>query len=366
MRKVSIYGINAEVKENGTISDEFFPELLTSLANVRRLDLSDHDFRRFPESITKCHSLRELNLGCCHYLREIRCIPPKLETLSVESCTSLEVLDLTVLPAGTCCLRKLTLDGCVNLQKIKGISPNIEDLSALRCESLTNSSRSMLLNQGLHEKAGNILLSLPGNVVPEWFEHYSMRQSIFFWFRGDKFPSISLCLAIGQEKDDTGIYFQPKLNVNGKTVNAQHESEQKFLSKSPLWLEADHIFIFDLKHIQFKDEVHLEKRWNHAEVCFDTYNYNLEPIQLPIRTGLHEFKSRSSTVGIRFISPYERDYDSDSNSMASTQISSTTNVKGQSTSTFNCAWTYDDVVLSFLGMNMNLSLLRGLLNSSVA
>ncbi|KAE9587835.1 putative leucine-rich repeat domain, L domain-containing protein [Lupinus albus] len=176
------------------ISNEFLPMVLTCVANVTKLDLSYQKFTFLPPCITFLQSLRKLNLHKCDYLREIRGVPPNLETLSATCCRSLKDLDLTVtdLPANIYILNRLILDQCKNLQEIKGIMPNMELLSASNCTSLTNSCRRMLLNQELHKEAGNMAFCLPGSRIPGWFEHRRNGSSISFWFR-NMFPAISLC-----------------------------------------------------------------------------------------------------------------------------------------------------------------------------
>lgn len=132
------------------ISDEFIQIGLAWFANVEELNLSTNNFTILPACITECRLLTKLNLDYCMHVREIRGIPPNLETFSAIRCTSLKDLDLTVLLASTkecCALRELILDDCENLHEIRGIPPNIELLSARNCRSLTTSCRRMLLNQ---------------------------------------------------------------------------------------------------------------------------------------------------------------------------------------------------------------------------
>ncbi|KAK7291279.1 hypothetical protein RIF29_06288 [Crotalaria pallida] len=305
--------------ESSPIYDECFPALLSSLANLRlrRLSLPYHGFTFVPACITKLHSLRELCLDFCYHLLEIRWIPPNLESLDVRYCESLKYLDLTASP---CLLRTLNLENCRHLEEIRGIPPTIQVLTAIHCTSLTDSSKSILLNQELHEEVGNMLLSLPGSMIPEWFEHRSTGHSHSFWFRG-KFPAISACLAIRLEDvNHISLNICPKLNINGNTVNGPFEFCEKFLDG--IFVRVHHIFIFDIKLEDNVDElVLLENEWNHAELSF----YELELSEnewkhsevsydtlddddecFATQTGFHVFKQGSSMEDIRFTIPSKK------------------------------------------------------------
>lgn len=132
------------------ISDEFIQIGLAWFSNVVELNLSLNNFTILPACIKECRLLTILILDYCMHLREIRGIPPNLETLSAIRCTSLKDLDLTDILASTndCfALRELVLDDCENLQEIRGVPPSIELFSARNCRSLAASCRRMLLIQ---------------------------------------------------------------------------------------------------------------------------------------------------------------------------------------------------------------------------
>jgi len=132
------------------ISDDFIRIGLSWFSNVVELNLSANTFTVLPTCIKECRFLTILILDYCRQLREIRGIPPNLETFSAIRCTSLNNLDLTdlLVSSRVCCpLRELVLDDCESLQEIRGIPPSIELLSARNCRSLTISCRRMLLIQ---------------------------------------------------------------------------------------------------------------------------------------------------------------------------------------------------------------------------
>ncbi|KAK7291277.1 hypothetical protein RIF29_06285 [Crotalaria pallida] len=327
--------------QHGHISfDECFPTLLTSLSNsrLRVLHLPENGLTFVPACITEFHSLRELCLDSCEYLVEIRWIPPNLELLDAAGCESLKYLDLTTASVSPCLLKRILLESCRDLEEIRGISPTIQVLIATDCTSLSDSCRSMLLNQELHEQVGNMLLSFPwSSGIPVWFEHCSTQHSLSFWFRG-MFPAISTCLVNTPEHFELRS-IRPELNINGKTVNGWLDPELNISGKTVNgWLgfdrknfigrldaKADHIVIFDIKQIKFEDNVDeqvlLENEWNHAEFSFNKY-HSAKSKHLATQTGLHVFKQESSsTEDIRFTNPceIERNDDGDERDSNSTE-----------------------------------------------
>ncbi|KAK7261677.1 hypothetical protein RIF29_27993 [Crotalaria pallida] len=200
-----------------------------------------------------------------------------------------------------------------------------EELTILKLSYSGLASLDFLKTHKVSREAGSMVLTLPGSRIPEWFEHVSIAEPISFWFR-DMFPAISLCAVITLEDDSsTPFHVHPKLNINGNAMNNYFISDH-------LLIEADHICIFDDIQSQFSEnvnEVILENEWNYAEIWVHAA-FVSDRSQLAIQTGLHVFKQKGSMEDIQFSNPYEiaRDDERDSCSMVSTQISSSTNVKG--------------------------------------
>ncbi|KHN46205.1 TMV resistance protein N [Glycine soja] len=104
---------------NCNLNDDFFFKGYPWFAHVKVLKLSNNNFTILPEFIKECQNLLMLSVCDCKYLQEIR-----------------------------------------------GIPPNLKHFFARKCKSLTSLSRSMFLNQELHE-AGNTTFYLPGTRIPE-------------------------------------------------------------------------------------------------------------------------------------------------------------------------------------------------------
>lgn len=157
------------------LSDECLPILLRLFANVTYLYLSGNNFKILPECLKECRFLWSLQLN-----------------------------------------------ECKSLQEIRGIPPTLKNMSALRCGSLNSSSRSMLVNQQLHE-GGETKFCFPSSrteTIPKWFEHQSKQPTISFWYRNN-FPSIALFFSTKwmHNKDSNSIdtKFRGNLFINGHT-----------------------------------------------------------------------------------------------------------------------------------------------------
>ncbi|KAL2335507.1 hypothetical protein Fmac_016720 [Flemingia macrophylla] len=238
------------------MNDDFFSIGFTQFAHVRDLDLSKNNFTILPECIKEFQLLRKINVNDCKHLQEIR-----------------------------------------------GIPPNLKHLLATNCKSLTASSTSMFLNQELHE-AGETQFYLPGERIPEWFDHLSKGPSISFWFR-NKFPDKALCLVIGPVDDESGM-FRPMVIINGN---------KSFLGSGYFMMGMNHTYVFDLKMIEFEDDLyqeHLENEWNHAEVTI----VGLKETSIVKQCGIHVFKQESSMDNVRLDDPFgKRKLDDDLDSL---------------------------------------------------
>ncbi|KAK7314808.1 hypothetical protein VNO77_33336 [Canavalia gladiata] len=196
--------------------------------------------------------------------------------------------DFTILPE---CIKecyfcqKLLLNDCYCLEEIRGIPPNLKYFNAINCISLSSSSRSLLLNQELHE-TGNTDFCFPGARIPEWFEHQSMGPSISFWFR-DKFPSIALCIVSSLTWGEYDM--DVMINCNEFFFTLEHSTVDI--------MELDHTYLFDMQMKEFNDDMLKplsQNVWNHAKITCES----------AANIGIHVFKQKSSKKDIRFINPF--------------------------------------------------------------
>ncbi|RZB62055.1 TMV resistance protein N [Glycine soja] len=224
---------------SGCSSLEYFPEILGEMENIKALDLDGLPIKELPFSFQNLIGLCRLTLNSCGII-QLPCslaMMPELSVFRIENCnrwhwveseegskrfTRVEYLDLsgnnfTILPEffkELQFLRALMVSDCEHLQEIRGLPPNLEYFDARNCASLTSSTKSMLLNQKLHE-AGGTNFMFTGTRIPEWLDQQSSGHSSSFWFR-NKFPAKLLCLLIAPVS--TGIGVKAKVFINGKIL----------------------------------------------------------------------------------------------------------------------------------------------------
>ncbi|KAL5173790.1 TMV resistance protein N [Glycine soja] len=318
---------------SGCSSLEYFPEILGEMKNIKILYLIDLPIKELPFSFQNLIGLSEINLNRCGIvqLRSSLAMMPELSAFYIADCnrwqwveseegskrfTHVEYLDLsgnnfTILPEffkELQFLRALMVSDCEHLQEIRGLPPNLEFFDARNCASLTSSSKSMLLNQKLHE-AGGTNFMIPGTRIPEWLDQQSSGHSSSFWFR-NKFPAKLLCLVIAPVS--TGIGVKAKVFINGKILKLPFFYGSK---KIQSMLELDHTYIFDLQPFAFKNNINRfeeaawEKEWNHVEIRYQIVLNHIkekrEQGSVIKATGIYIFKEESSREqDIRFDDPY--------------------------------------------------------------
>ncbi|KAJ8531261.1 hypothetical protein K7X08_026695 [Anisodus acutangulus] len=115
------------------LSEADIPCEIGLLSSLKSIDLSKNNFHTLPFSLLQLSNLSELRLRGCKHLKELPELPPNLETINLEDCTSMEKLPkLSQLSE----LEELKLEGCVSLQTLPELSPNLQRLLARNCESL--------------------------------------------------------------------------------------------------------------------------------------------------------------------------------------------------------------------------------------
>lgn len=138
------------------------------LSSLEFLNLKGNDFVTLPTGISKLCNLRVLNSGCCKRLQELPTLPPNINRIEAQNCTSLE-----------------TRSG----------------ISAPCWLAFTNSFKhnwvqhTYLADSSLIPKFNTYL---PGNGIPEWFSNQCMGDSINIqlpshWYN-DNFLGFAMCV----------------------------------------------------------------------------------------------------------------------------------------------------------------------------
>lgn len=138
------------------------------LSSLEYLNLKGNDFVTLPTGISKLCNLKALYLGCCKRLQELPMLPPNINRINAQNCTSLE-----------------TLSG----------------LSAPCWLAFTNSFRQNWGQETYLAEVSRIPkfnTYLPGNGIPEWFRNQCMGDSINIqlpshWYN-DNFLGFAMCI----------------------------------------------------------------------------------------------------------------------------------------------------------------------------
>jgi len=106
---------------------------------------------------------------------------------------------------------------------------------------------------------------LPGESIPDWFDHSTKGNSLCFWFRG-QFPSITVCAILGVLDNTERPFF-----VNFNFFVKLNDIEIPFLFDFNYILDTDHMFMFNnFTHPMKLDSGGLvsENEWSYGEVLF--------------------------------------------------------------------------------------------------
>ncbi|XP_027189873.1 TMV resistance protein N-like isoform X2 [Cicer arietinum] len=266
--------------QNSNISDECLPILLKWFANVKELNLSKNNFKILPKCLKECRLLQ-----------------------------------------------KLELNDCKSLEEIRGTPPNLKYFSALQCESLKPSTKSMLLNQQVHE-AGETAFHFPsvGNeMIPKWFEHQS-KGGISFWFR-NRIPSIAIFFSTKKEYECISNY-SIRLDVRLFVNDYEWIQPLPYLPpSSSFWTDGkilvNHTNVLELKllkrinyvrfHYQIEEKRKLISKLNEAFIKNEWIQMKLELrvsgyldvyewISLT-KFGIHVLKEKNNMEDIKFSNP---------------------------------------------------------------
>nr|XP_048327867.1 disease resistance-like protein DSC1 [Ziziphus jujuba var. spinosa] len=150
---------------HGGLGDGAFPEDFGCLASLEELNLEANKFSSLPSSLNQLSKLRILKLWLCGSLKSVGPdLPPSLELVDVDQCTSLETfLDPSNDQCNLNC--SATCRECFNMVKRQGSKRTAFALLKRYLQNPPNPSRGL-----------DILL--PGNEIPPWFTNRSSGTSI--------------------------------------------------------------------------------------------------------------------------------------------------------------------------------------------
>ena len=120
---------------------------------------------------------------------------------------------------------------------------------------------------------------VPGNEIPNWFNHQSVGSSISFWV-GPGFPKFALCLVVGTKDHLVGCYVD--ISINGRK---QHFTYISFSEH-----RYDHLWFYWGQHI-FLESLHIPKvnlgDRNHVELFCKTTSPSKPTLNFIKMIGVH-------------------------------------------------------------------------------
>ncbi|PRQ22095.1 putative leucine-rich repeat domain, L domain-containing protein [Rosa chinensis] len=188
------------------LSEEAMPSDFGCLSSLRQLNLSRNQFVRLPGSIGQLPRLDYLRLERCHKLRTIQELPSHV-WVNASNCISLETL------ANQIGQRNSVVEGnFVNCFKMV----ENESSKSVAVSLLTRSIESKVFCCSNQSQ-----FVIPGNEIPEWYNHQSVGSSITVelhpgWF-SNKFMGFSFCVVFRLLKPlSLEWFFNCELSANGK------------------------------------------------------------------------------------------------------------------------------------------------------
>ena len=96
---------------------------------------------------------------------------------------------------------------------------------------------------------------VPGNEIPNWFDHQSVGSSISFWV-GPRFPNFALCLVFGSEDERFVCFVDISINGRKRNFTCKHFSKLRY---DHLWFYcSQNSFQWLFKDLNLGDRNHVE------------------------------------------------------------------------------------------------------------
>ncbi|XP_065874574.1 disease resistance protein RUN1-like [Euphorbia lathyris] len=180
---------------------------LFCLSSLCKLTLTENNFKTIPASINRLSKLEELNLCFSERLQSLPPLPPSLQTLKADFCTSLQSISnamrsIAVLDdSGSFPYQdkeEFTFINCLKLDENAHT-----EVSMLAQSRILHLSRKALGNHEGFDKEKEFTLIFPGNEVVEWISHQTTGSSITIqlspnWCNA-KFLGFALCAVVAEE-----------------------------------------------------------------------------------------------------------------------------------------------------------------------
>ncbi|KAJ6383794.1 hypothetical protein OIU78_027150 [Salix suchowensis] len=279
LKNLKVLSFNGCKRLAVNLTDQVLPSL-SSLCSLEKLDLRACNLGEgaVPEDIGFLSSLRSLNLSKNNFGSLPRSINQlsRLEKLALKDCVMLESL-----PEVPLNVQKVKLDGCLRLKEIpnpiKLSSMKRSEFKCLNCWELYkhNGQNNMGLKmlekylQGSLPRPGFGIV-VPGNNVPDWFNHQSKESSIRVQVPRNKWMGFAACVAFS-------TYGKSRLFCYFKVDGQESYPSPMYIGCNTVQVVSDHLWLFYLSFDYLKDlKEQKNEAFNILELSFDSYEQGVK------------------------------------------------------------------------------------------
>lgn len=217
------------------LSDGSFPEKFSNLPLLEELDLSENSISCLPKWIKSLPQLRSLSVKSCPILKSLTEMPNSISELSIDSCSSLELMTYQsllsknpILGHDYNCDSLVMIQGNFKLEALENADPQMLKLFGLDLETVEKAmvkmdlfssyKMKMLPLQALYEQ-GIFSTFLPGNKIPIWFTKLENMNAVSFTVSEPLNNIQGLSIAVvytssdAQENEFSRAYWRKQQNI---------------------------------------------------------------------------------------------------------------------------------------------------------
>ncbi|KAF9670518.1 hypothetical protein SADUNF_Sadunf13G0077400 [Salix dunnii] len=279
LKNLKVLSFNGCKRVAVNLTDQVLPSL-SGLCSLEKLDLRACNLGEgaIPEDIGFLSSLRSLNLSRNNFVSLSRSINQlsRLEKLALKDCVMLESLPEVPLK-----VQKVKLDGCLRLKEIldpiKLNSMERSEFKCLNCWELykhngqNNMGLSMLEKylQGSLPRPGFGII-VPGNDVPDWFNHQSKESSIKVQIPRNEWMGFAACVAFN-------AYGKSPLFCQFKVDGKESYPSPMYIGCNSMQAVSDHLWLFYLSFDYLKDiKDQKNEAFSNLELSFNSYEQGVK------------------------------------------------------------------------------------------
>ncbi|KAB5529822.1 hypothetical protein DKX38_019903 [Salix brachista] len=279
LKNLKVLSFNGCKRLAVNLTDQVLPSL-SGLCSLEELDLRACNLGEgaVPEDIGFLSSLRSLNLSENNFVSLPKSINQlsRLEKLALKDCVMLESLPEVPLK-----VQKVKLDGCLRLKEIPDpIKLNNMERSEFKClncwelykhNGQNNMGLSMLEKylQGSLPRPGFGIV-VPGNDVPDWFNHQSKESSIRVQIPRTDWMGFAACVAFS-------AYGKSPLFCQFKVDGKESYPSPMYIGCNSMQVVSDHLWLFYLSFDYLKDlKEQKNEAFNNLELSFNSYEQGVK------------------------------------------------------------------------------------------